>query len=728
MADITTDSAAGSTALADLSVDEVVTEAYSTDVALPSGGTMVLVTLDNGRDHRRPNTLGPRSLLTLEAALLAAKARVATGGVAALAVTGKPFILAAGADLSQVGSIPDRATAKALAQLGHRVFGLLHDFGVPTFVFINGLALGGGLEVALNADYRTIDESVPAVAFPEVSLGIIPGWGGSTLLPNLIGIEHALTVIIENPLRQRTLDAATTLRLGIADVLLPSATFLESSVRWADGVVTGRTVVTRPNVPSRVERLAKWDVAIGIARKRLESRIGTVPKAPYVALDLLQGAKKATDAAGIAAGFAAEDDALADLITGDQFAASMYAFDLTQKRARKPAGAPDSALARPIGKVGVIGAGLMAAQLALLFARRLRVPIVITDLDQDRVDKGVAYVGAEVAKLLAKGRISADESNRLIASVTGTIVIADFADCDWVIEAVFEELGVKQSVFADVEPHLAPDAILATNTSSLSVEQIGAKLAHPERLVGFHFFNPVAVLPLVEVVRAPATDMQTLSTAMVVAGKLKKNAVIVKDAPGFVVNRILAKVLGEAMHAVDTGTSFPVVDHALDPFGLPMSPFELLDLVGLRVGAHVLDTHHAAFPDRFFDSANLHALAERGTLLTKDADGHATGFDRSAVALVSKSVPKKAVSLTGEQILQRVQTGLADEIHRMLEDGVAAAPEDIDLCLILGAGYPFQAGGVTPYLDRVGASQRAFGDTFHHPPIVGVAGKSAVTA
>ncbi|WP_375400301.1 3-hydroxyacyl-CoA dehydrogenase NAD-binding domain-containing protein [uncultured Amnibacterium sp.] len=713
-------SAGTSSALADLSSDEVVTKAYSTDLTLPSGGTLVLVTLDNGRDHRRPNTLGPRSLLALEAALLAAKARAATGEIAALAITGKPFILAAGADLSQVGSIPDRATAKQLAQLGHRVFSLLHDFGVPTFVFINGLALGGGLEVALNADYRTIDAAVSAIALPEVSLGIIPGWGGSTLLPNLIGIEQALTVIIENPLRQRTLDAVTAHRLGIADALLPSATFLESSVRWADDVVTGRTTVTRPNVPGRLERLAKWDAAIGIARKRLESRIGTVPQAPYRALDLLKGAKKATDAAGIAAGFAAEDEALADLIAGDQFAASIYAFDLTQKRARKPAGAPDPALSRPVGKVGVIGAGLMAAQLALLFARRLRVPVVITDLDQERVDKGLGYVRGEVAKLLAKGRISPDESNRLTASVTGTVAIADFADCDWVIEAVFEELGVKQTVFASVEPHLAPEAVLATNTSSLSVEQIGAKLAHPERLVGFHFFNPVAVLPLVEVVHAPATDEQTLSTAMVVAQKLKKNAVIVQDAPGFVVNRILAKVLGEAMHAVDTGTPFPVVDHALDPFGLPMSPFELLDLVGLRVGAHVLDTHHAAFPDRFFDSANLHALAERGTLLTKDSDGRATGFDKGAVALVAKSVPKGATALTGEQILERVQTGLADEIHRMLEDKVVSAPEDVDLCLILGAGYPFQAGGITPYLDRVGASQRAFGDTFHQPPIEGV--------
>lgn len=705
-----------------LTADEVVTEAYARDIALPDGGVLVLVTLDNGRDHTRPNTLGPRSLLALETVLLAQRERAARGEIAGLAVTGKPFILAAGADLSQVGRIPDRATAKQLAELGHRVLGHLGDLGVPTFCFINGLALGGGLEIALNADYRTIDAAAPAVAFPEVFLGIIPGWGGSTLLPNLIGIEAALKVIIENPLKQnRTLTAQQAFDLGIADVLLPSATFLERSVAWAGDVIAGRTKAERPHAPGRLERAVKWDVAIRIARKSLESKIGTVPQAPYRALELLAGAKKAKDRAGVLAGFAAEDDALADLIVGDQAAASLYAFDLVQRRAKRPAGAPDKALARKVTKVGVIGAGLMASQFALLFARRLKVPVLITDLDQAKVDAGLARIGGEVAKLVERGRVNPDEANRLRASITGTTDLADFADCDWVIEAVFEDLAVKRQVFANVEPHLSPEAVLATNTSSLSVDEIGAELAHPERLVGFHFFNPVAVMPLVEVVNAGATDEATLSTAMVVAKNLKKNAVITRDRPGFVVNRVLAKVLGEAMHAVDTGTPFDVVDHALDPFGLPMTPFELLDLVGLQVGAHVLDTHHAAFPDRFFDSPNLHALADAGVLLEKDDKGDVKGFDKRALAIVRKALPKQPTPMTAEEFRTRVEDGLADEIHRMLEEGVVAAPEDIDLCLVLGAGYPFHAGGITPYLDRVGASERTFGSTFHTPPIRGAA-------
>ena len=449
----------------------------------------------------------------------------------------------------------------------------------------------------------------------------------------------------------------------------------------------------------------------------LERRIGAVAKSPYAALDLLKAAKN-TDRA---TGFAAEDEALSQLVSGDQFRASIYAFNLVQKRAKKPAGAPEAALARPVTKVGVIGAGLMASQFALLFLRRLRVPVVITDLDQARVDKGIAYIHGEIAALLAKGKISSDESNRLKALLTGTTNRADFADADWVIEAVFEEVGVKQEVFADIEKYVSETAILATNTSSLSVTEIGAKLAHPERLVGFHFFNPVAVMPLLEVVNTPATNEATLSTAMVTAARLYKNAVITTDSPGFVVNRLLAKLLGEAMHAVDTGTPFDIVDAAVQPFGLPMTPFELLELVGLKVGAHVLDTHHRAFPERFFESPNLHKLAEHGQIFERDAKGRVAGFDRKAVQLVQGSIPKgESAPMTGEQILTRIEDGLADEIRRMLDERVVSAAEDIDLCMILGAGWPFQMGGVTPYLDRVGASQRVFGSTFHTPPLRGV--------
>lgn len=694
---------------------EVITHARVRDVTLPSGRILALITLDNGRDHTRPNTLGPATMTALGETLDDLARRASAGEIHAVGITGKQYILAAGADLSDITRVGSKDNARLVAQLGHKVFGKLGSLGVPSFAFVNGLALGGGLEIALNSDYRTVDASAAAIALPEVFLGIIPGWGGAYLLPNLIGIENALEVVISNPLKQnRMLKPQQAFDLGIMDAIFPAATFLERSLTWADGVLSGAVKVERKNVPGKIERTIKWPVAVKMARGMLESKIGTVPRSPYVALDLLDKARGGTKEEG----FAREDEALADLVTGDQFAASMYAFDLVQKRAKRPVGAPDKALAKKVTKVGIIGAGLMASQFALLFVRKLQVPVLITDLDQARVDKGVAYIHDEIGALEAKGRLDADSANRLRALVTGTTDKSLYADCDFVIEAVFEEVGVKQAVFGEIEQIVSEDAILATNTSSLSVAEIGAKLAHPERLVGFHFFNPVAVMPLIEIVKTDRTTDAALSTAFVVAKGLGKNAVLTADAPGFVVNRLLAKVMGEAARAVYEGTPVADVEKAFGPLGLPMGPFQLIDLVGWKVAAHVQDTMVHAFPDRFYANENFHALAELPQVVEKDKGGRVTGFTKAAEKALKGQVGSSPAS--ADTILRRVQDGLAQEIRLMLDEGVVPEVEDIDLCLILGAGWPFIDGGASPYLDREGASERTFGDTFHHPPIRGI--------
>ncbi|MDF2918444.1 MAG: 3-hydroxyacyl-CoA dehydrogenase [Microbacterium sp.] len=701
-----------------LTGDEVVTHSLVRDVRLASGRTLALITLDNGRDHTRPNTLGPATLAELGAVLDTLAARAAAGEIDAVGITGKQYILAAGADLSDVSRLPSKEIAKLVAQRGHQVLGRLSQLGVPSFAFVNGLALGGGLEIALNSTYRTVDASAAAIALPEVFLGLIPGWGGAYLLPNLIGIENALEVVISNPLKQnRVLKPQQAYDLGIMDAIFPAVSYLEDSLAWADRVLSGAVSVTRKNEPGKLERLTKWPIAVKVARGMLESKIGTVPKAPYLALELLEKARGGSRDEG----FAREDDALAELISGDQFAASMYAFDLVQKRAKRPVGAPDKALAKKVTKVGVIGAGLMASQFALLFVRKLQVPVLITDLDQARVDKGLAYIREEIGKLEAKGRIDSDTAGKLRSLVHGTVDKSEYADCDFVIEAVFEEVGVKQQVFGEIEKIIADDAILATNTSSLSVAEIGAKLAHPERLVGFHFFNPVAVMPLIEVVKTSQTTDAALSTAFVVAKGLGKNAVLTADAPGFVVNRLLAKVMGEAARAVYEGTPVADVEKAFAPLGLPMGPFQLIDLVGWKVAAHVQDTMTSAFPDRFYANENFHQLAELPEVVEKDKGGRVTGFTKAAEKIAKKATGSSPVA--ADTILQRVQDGLAQEIKLMLDEGVVPEVQDIDLCLILGAGWPFIDGGASPYLDREGASERAFGDTFHHPPIRGIANR-----
>ena len=692
----------GESLLSSLFPGEVVTRALVRDVELPYGaGTMALITLDNGRDHTRPDTFGPASLISLREALDAVAARVDKGDIAAVGVTGKPFIFSAGADLSGAALVVARDEALAIGRLGHAVFRRLGELSVPSFAFVNGVALGGGLELALHCSYRTVSSGVTAAGLPETFLGIVPGWGGTYLLPQLIGPASALKVIIENPLSQnRMLRGPEVLSLGIADVMFEPADFLAESIRWAARVLTGAQSVPRVRPPGGWTA-ANWDRAAAAARLFADGKLHGAAPAPYQAIDLVAAARGRTRDVG----FAAEDEALADLILSEEFRAGLYALDLTQKRARFAVGAPDASLGRPVTKVGVVGAGLMAAQIALLFARRLEVPVVMTDLDQARLDAGLGHVRAEVARLRDRGRIGADDAARLTALVTGSLTKDAFADADFVIEAVFEEITVKQQVFAEVEAVVRPDCVLATNTSSLSVTEMAAGLAHPSRVVGFHFFNPVAMMPLVEVVRAGATDDATLATALAVGQRLKKNCVLVKDAPAFVVNRLLTRFLGEIIGCVDEGTPFEVAEHAPDPLGLPMSPFFLLQLIGPAIALHVTETLAAAYPDRFTVSPKLRALVAAGKAAVYRPD---LTVDESVAALLAGG---DRPSTAGE-VRERALEALAEEIRLMLDEGVVAAPEDIDLCMILGAGWPFHLGGITPYLDRTGITEKVTGTRF----------------
>jgi 3-hydroxyacyl-CoA dehydrogenase/enoyl-CoA hydratase/carnithine racemase len=707
---------------------EVVTRALVRDVELPYGaGTMALITLDNGHDHTLPNTFGPGGLISLRDALDAVAARATPEAgeqrIAAVGVTGKPFIFAVGADLTGAALIGSRAEALTIGRLGHAVFRRFGELGVPSFAFVNGAALGGGLELALHCSYRTISSGVTAVAFPECFLGLLPGWGGTYLLPHLIGPAGALKVIIENPLSQnRMLNGSQAQELGIADAMFEPADFLAESLRWAARVVSGSVTVTRDRGPQ------DWDQAVAGTRFFADGKLHGAAPAPYRAIDLVAAAPGLSRDEG----FAAEDEGLADLLLSEELRAGLYAFDLTQKRARKAVGAPAASLARPVTKVGVVGAGLMAAQIALLFARRLQVPVVLTDLDQARLEAGVGQVHGEIARLAQRGRLSADAAARLTGLVTGSLTKDAFADADFVIEAVFEEIAVKQRVFAEVEAVVRPDCVLATNTSSLSVTEMAAGLAHPGRVVGFHFFNPVAMMPLVEVIRAAHTDDPALATALAVGKALKKNCVLVKDAPAFVVNRLLTRFLGEIIGCVDEGTPFEVAEHAPDPLGLPMSPFFLLQLVGPAVALHVGETLAAAYPDRFKVSPKLRALVEAGKTAVYRPD---FTIDESVAALLAGGttpqdppvppsggthpprpplggMPSPQTPLAAGEVRERALEALAEEIRRMLDEGVVAAPEDIDLCMILGAGWPFHLGGITPYLDRTGIAEKVTGARF----------------
>ncbi len=682
--------------------EEVVTHALVRDVdltAFGATGSLALITLDNGHDHTRPNTFGPQSLMALDAAITEAISRKPT----AIAITGKPFIFAAGADLSALSFLTERSQAVAIGKLGHDVFRRLGECGIPTFAFINGLALGGGLEVGLHCNYRTLSATA-FTGLPEVFLGLVPGWGGATILPMLIGPEKAVQVIIANALNNNTMmKAKDALALGVVDSVFEPADFLERSIAFAASILNGSKKIERTDH----SKDAAWDSALAAGRAIALKKFGGAEIAsPMKALELMAASRTSSRGAG----FDAEDQTLADLTMSDPLRASLYAFNLIQKKRKKVEGAPKAALARKVGKVGVVGAGLMASQLALLLVRNLKCPVVMTDIDQERADKGVAWVKNELAKLVEKKRMSAESAGRLSLLISGSADQNVFAGSDFIIEAIFEELSLKQELFKKLEKIVSPECILATNTSSLSVERMGEGLEHPERVVGFHFFNPVAIMPLLEIARTSKTDDATTATAVNIGKELKKTMIICKDAPGFVVNRLLTRFMGEITDAVDEGTSPEVADNAMRSIGFPMSPFELLGLVGPGVGLHVAETLHENLGPRYRISPTMQAMVKAGvkTFYIKSEDGSVVA-NPAAVALINKGDTPS----TAEQVRSRALKALAEEARMMLDEGVVSTPAEIDLCMLMGAGWPMHLGGILPFLDREGISDSVCGSRFH---------------
>jgi 3-hydroxyacyl-CoA dehydrogenase/enoyl-CoA hydratase/carnithine racemase len=640
-----------------------------TEFKLQPVGSVALVTIDNGENDTKPTVFGESALRSLERLL----SELETGDWAALVLTGKPGVFAAGADIDMFPRVRAREEAIAGSRAGHELFAGIRALPYPTVAAINGACLGGGVEIALHCDARTISTGVRHFAAPECFLGIIPAWGGTQLVPRLIGAEKAVKFNVLNPMRQnRMLTGPEAFAWGFADRLFEPAEFLDESIAFARQL----DAVEREPVD-----LADTAEVVRKARAQLDDSVHGAAPAPYRCLDLIEGAATWS----LEEGYRAEEEAVADLLLSPQAQASLYAFDLVERRAKRRPGIPD-AEPRRVRKVGLVGAGLMASQLATLFLRRLEVPIVLRDVSADAISSALDTIHGELAAQVAKGRYDEGKARFLGELVTGSTEYEGFADCDLVLEAVFEDVGVKKQVFGELEALVGDECVLATNTSALSVTAIGAHLEHPERLVGLHFFNPVAIMPLVELIGTPATDAESLATAAAVCDQLRKRAVLVHDAPGFVVNRLLTRLTSTLMGALERGNTVEETDEAVLRLGLPMAPSVLLQMVGPRVAFHVLETMHAAYPDRFPLSATLRAIAEGG-------DPPAPGNEPRSV----------------EEITEAVLEALADETRHVLEEGVVASAKDVDTCLLLGAGFPFFLGGITKHLDDAGISERVVG-------------------
>jgi 3-hydroxyacyl-CoA dehydrogenase/enoyl-CoA hydratase/carnithine racemase len=642
-----------------------------TEFKVTRSGDLALVTIDNGEDWQKPTFFGEAALRSLEAAL----DQLERGDFAAAVVTGKPFFFGAGADITEFPEITrDRAIEGSRA--GHELFGRLRALPFPTVAAVNGACLGGGLELALHCTARTVSTAVRHIGFPEVFLGLFPAWGGTQLLPQLVGPAAAVKVIVSNPLRQnRLLSGAEMAELGIADRLLEPPEFLDESLALA------RELIERP-VDRPEPDWSEAETVFRRARSSVDDAVHGAAPAPYTALDLIEGAQQWA----LEEGYRREEEAIGEILPSPQAQASIYAFHLVEQRAKRHPNRPTTQ-PRKVEKVGIVGAGLMASQLAAVFLRRLEVPIVLRDVDPKAIENAIGVIGGEIDAQVDKGRYDEGKGRFLRSLVSGGTGYGGFTDCDLVVEAVFEELEVKKRVFAELEAVVSPECVLATNTSALSVTEMAAELEHPERVVGMHFFNPVALMPLLEIVRAAESSEEALATVWAVGEQLRKRPILVGDAPGFVVNRVLTRMTRVIMDAIEHGTPVEEVDEAVMSLGMPMAPSVLLQMVGPRVANHVLERMHEAFPDRFPLSPTLANYAE--------------GSDE--VAVVEKA------PWTREQVLENVLEAVADEIHRLLDEGVVEEAADVDHGLLLGAGWPFFLGGITKHLDQTGVSERLFG-------------------
>lgn len=657
-------------------------------------GRLAVLTMDNGQDHTKPNTFGEQALASLATALDELEA---ADDVKGLMLTGKPFIFAVGADVKSFTGMTAEE-AREGGRRGHEAFARLQALPFTTLAAINGACLGGGLEIALHCDARTLSTGAQAVAFPEVFLSIFPAWGGTQLAPRIVGAKDAIETIVGNALNNnKIMSPEEAFSRGFADRFIDSATFLDDSFAFLERLVAGEETLERDVDPT--EGLGE---ALANAKAMADGKTNGATRAPYLAMELIEFAARGGD---LDEGRRREQDGLAELLPARQAQAAIYAFQLTQQRAKKQPWKPD-AQPRRIRKAAIIGSGLMGSQLGVLHLQRLEVPLVMKDIDEKVLQQARGHIEGELDKRVAKGRLHEGKATFLKGLVTYTTSYDDVAGADWVLEAVLERMDLKQAIFADLEKVVDPETILATNTSSLPIGRMAAKLEHPERVVGFHFFNPVAVLPLVEVIKPEGVSDVAMATAFDVAKKLRKTAVQCADAPAFIVNRLMLRFNGAATTALRAGNDFQEIDRAIQRLGLPMGPFVLFGLVGLKVAYHTAQTLAEAFPDRYEIDENFRLMGESDLPGIYDWSKGGEVYPEIRDHVV---VDPDATPCSEEEIQRAALEAAADEARRMLDEGVVADARDIDTAMLLGAGYPFFNGGICKYLDQVGISEELFG-------------------
>lgn len=664
----------------------------------PQAGGIVHLVMDH--PERRVNVLDEQALTDLEGVLASLSARPDLSGV--VVISGKPGSFIAGADIEAIGSITDREQALALINRAHAAFSRLATLPVPTVAAIDGVCLGGGAELTLACDSRIASEEPRTqIGFPEVLLGIVPGFGGCVRLPRLIGLPGALDLVLTG----RTLDARRAEKMGLIARAVPAA-WLVDRAHERVRVLAGRRERRDRYHPRGAAAwfLGQSAVGRGIvlsqARRQTLGRVGIHYPAPFAAIDVMAH----TIGRPVEDGLAIEASRVADLLIGPTCKNLVRIFELSET-AKKAAVADRSIEPAPVRELLLIGAGIMGGGIAEL-ASRSNVRVRMRDLKPEALTHALQTARNLIAERGRRRGASARDRDAQLARIFPTLELNGAGRADVALEAVVEDLEIKRRVFGELEVRVGPEALLATNTSSLSVDALAAGLRHPERLCGLHFFNPVHRMPLIEVVRGSRTSDRALATAVAFARKLGKTPVVVNDAPGFVVNRVLMPYLREAMYLLEEGFELTDIDSAMRKFGMPMGPFEVLDEVGLDVALKVAGVLSKAFPDRMTPAAALDTLVAAGRLGRKSG----LGFYRHQGKRRLKDPQLRHMlgleparrSPQPDLLSERMALAMVNESARCLEDGVARTAGEIDLAMVFGAGFPPFRGGPLRYADTFG--------------------------
>jgi 3-hydroxyacyl-CoA dehydrogenase/enoyl-CoA hydratase/3-hydroxybutyryl-CoA epimerase len=658
-------------------------------------------------DHpaRKLNVLDADAVASLEAALTDLEAALPAGVVL---LSGKPGSFIAGADIDAIGSITDAEQVRTLVRRGQAAYSRLAALPCPTVAAIDGVCLGGGTELALACDSRVAaEEPRTQIGLPETMLGIFPAWGGTSRLPRLVGLPTALDMILSG----RSIDARRAEKMGLIARAVPAAWLVEHAESRLAAL--GKLKPKRRRDRHRPRGFMAWmlhatpfgrALACSQARKSVMARTNGVYPAPLAALAVLQ-----RHASGpLDASLAAEAEAVAPLVVGPVCKNLVRIFRLSEDAKRANVVADPAIKPARIANMALIGAGVMGAGIAELAARN-GVRVRVRELKPEALESALRTVRAVIDERGRRRRPSVRDIDTQMARILPTLDLSGMAHADFAIEVVVEDLDVKRRVFAELEVRVPATALLASNTSSLSIDALAAGLLHPERFVGFHFFNPVHRMPLVEVIRGARTSDAALVTAVGLARRLGKTPVVVKDSPGFVVNRVLMPYLREALHLLEEGYMVADIDAAMKRFGMPMGPFEVVDEVGLDVAQKVAGVLVAAFPERIQASPALDKLVSAGRLGRKNGRGfyRHTGPggrkrtpDRSVRGLLG--MPHARRPQTVDSLAERMVLVMINEAARCVEEAIVAGPEQVDLAMVFGAGFPPHRGGVLRHADAAG--------------------------